>query len=147
MKQTTNKNKIKRLKILVTGSNKIPFRNNVHFLLVVSNSIKQMVRGSNLLICPCPYPWGCTTGSESSIVGRSRQGRAFPLPVPHLLSPTFFPIFPFQFLAIPFNVKLNRTHVTPRMSNPLEATSVAMRIFATPVLKSSSACSRSICSL
>ena len=56
MKQTTNKNKIKRLKILVTGSNKIPFRNNVHFLLVVSNSIKQMVRGSNPLICPCPYP-------------------------------------------------------------------------------------------
>ena len=140
-------NIIKTPKNLSNRYNKIHFRNNVHFLLVVSNSIKQMVRGSNLLICPCPYPWGCTTGSESSIVGRSRQGRAFPLPVPHLLSPTFFPIFPFQFLAIPFNVTLNRTHVTPRMSNPLEATSVAMRIFATPVLKSSSACSRSICSL
>ena len=39
------------------------------------------------------------------------------------------------------------THVTPRISNPLEATSVAMRIFARPVLKSSNACSRSTCSL
>ena len=33
------------------------------------------------------------------------------------------------------------------MSNPLEATSVAMRILALPVLKSSKACSRSYCSL
>lgn len=41
----------------------------------------------------------------------------------------------------------NTTHVTPRMSSPLEATSVAMRILATPVLKSSRACSRSTCSL
>ena len=140
-------NIIKTPKNLSNRYNKIHFRNNVHFLLVVSNSIKQMVRGSNPLLCSCPYPWGCTTRSESSIAGRSRQGRAFPVPVPHLLPPTFFPFFPFQFLAIPFNVKLNRTHVTPRMSNPLEATSVAMRIFATPVLKSSSACSRSTCSL
>jgi len=44
-----------------------------------------------------------------------------------------------------FNVHI--TYVTPLMSSPREATSVAIRTFTLPVLKSSKACSRSNCSL
>ena len=86
-----------------------------------------------------PLIFGLSAAVIHSFLPLSFVIRVIPLP-------TFYAFYSY---SPSFQIKdgMPMTHVTPRMSNPLDATSVAISILAKPVLKSSRACSRSTCSL